>query len=123
MSTVLESVVVLSAGGVLVIEHHRTYGADHGHLMVDTLVITKSAAAWLAEHLVKVFAPDGEGRYDLDAAPDALILEFGGTDQEPAVNVVNRRAKTAERGGAWALTGVTQPAAHELASKLRALEP
>lgn len=84
-------------------------------------MIAKSAAPWLAEHLVKVFAPDGEGRYDRAVAPDALVVMFGGTDQESCVNVVNRRDKTAERGGPWALIGVTQPLARELASKLRAI--
>lgn len=117
MSTSEEAVAVVSEGDVLVIAHHRAY-ADN--VMDDTLVIAKTAAAWLADHLVKVFAPDGVGQYDLAVAPDALTVRFGGTEQEPAVNVVNRRDTTAERGGPSSLVGVTQPLAHELAAKLRA---
>jgi hypothetical protein len=120
MSTVQETVVVSCPGNdVVVIEHHRTF--DNGHVMDETLVIARAAAGWLADKVVELFSPGGDASHELDAAPDALSVSFGGSDQEPCANVINRRDRAAARGGPGALGGVLEPMAHELAAKLRAL--
>lgn len=120
MSTVKETVAVTNpSGDVLVIAHHREM--TDGMVMDDTFVLSKSSAGWLADHVVQAFAPDGSPPYQGQLAPDTFSVMLGGPDYQPCVNVTNRRDKSVERGGVFAMSGLTEPAANQLAAELRAL--
>jgi hypothetical protein len=119
MSTVEETVAVSSSDGeVLVIQHHRKLAS--GVVMDDTLVISRSSASWLADHLLKIFS-ETSSPYQLEAVADALDVEIGGPDYEPCVNILNTRAPGAARPGLSGMSGLREAAANELAAKLRAI--
>ena len=119
MANIITETVAVTAPepGLLEIAHSQVHsdGIDMG----GTLVLERSAAAWLAGEVDRAADAFGFAEVDHALGADHFTIYVGGSEMQPFVHVHNQRAATAPRGKVYTLA-MSVDVARTLAAQLRA---
>ena len=103
--------------GILEVVHRQVHAS--GQDMGGSLYMERSAAAWLADQVEGLVNGAAVGRVDATIGPDHFSVYLAGSEMQPFFNVHNRRDTSARRGQNAAIW-LSEGAARQLVTQLRA---